>query len=280
MKYSMCSVTLLNSPVKDAFELMKAAGYRYADVHARHLPVTFTPAEVEAVNALAHSYGLSIVSLASIVGGGLGDADAGKRRAAAQEIVRCIDQAAQVGAGVIRIGLGNLLPGDERLKRLVVPALRETIEYAEKKNVRMGVENHSGGTAQSVAGSLEICEAIPSPWFGLIYDPGNLLGQHQDYKKVLELLPDRIVHVHLKDGFPKNFGDPDPVYAQRLSCTAFGKGRLDIPFIMRELKRIGYGGYVSVEYEAWHPEYNLPPVLPGLKDCLDYLNNLRSDEVG
>lgn len=47
---------------------------------------------------------------------------------------------------------------------------------------------------------------------------------------------------------------------QRLCCTLFGKGRLDIPWLINGLREINYGGNVSVEYEAcWHPEYHLPP---------------------
>ena len=77
----------------------------------------------------------------------------------------------------------------------------------------------------------------------------------------------------LKDGYPAKFNDK---YAsQRLYCTAFGKGKLDIPYILRKFKEINYRGFVPVEYEARHPEYHLPPVETGLKDCLDYLRTLK-----
>jgi len=136
--------------------------------------------------------------------------------------------------------------------------------------VRVGVENHSGGVTATVDGSVRLCKEIPSTHFGILYDPGNLLGVKEDYKALLAAVPERIVHIHMKDGFPHYFGD-DGYAPQRLSCTAFGKGELDIPFILAALDANGYEGFVSVEYEAWHPEYRLPPVDTGLPDSLKYL---------
>ena len=270
MKYAVCTIALRDRPVDKAFALIRASGYQYADIHPCHLPLALAPAEVAGIVDLARSHGIAIGSLASGVGDGLDDPDAGKRQAAVLQLKQCIDQATQLGATVIRTGLGDLTEYDSRMRDFVVPALEEALAYAAPRNVKIGVETHSGGITQTVEGCCQVCAAIPSEHFGILYDPGNLLGVLQDYKKLLDLIPDRIVHVHLKDGFPATFNDQ---YAhQRLSCTAFGKGQLDIPFILRQLGATGYKGFVSVEYEAWHPEYHLPPVETGLKDCLGYLN--------
>lgn len=272
MKYSLCTIALRNEPVSEVFDLMNEYGYRHADIHAVHLPLSTPPKKVDELLKLAQARGISIVSLASLVGEGLSSPEQAKRKEAVREINQCIDLAARVGATVIRTAMGGLTHFDDRMKELVIPALLEAVNYAEKRNIRLGVENHSGDIAQTVENCQLACEAIPSEYFGIIYDPGNLLGLLEDYKALLRLMPGRIVHVHMKDGFPAKFNDD--CAPQRLSCTAFGKGKLDIPFILRELDRTGYRGYVSVEYEAWHPEYNLPPVETGLKHCLDYLKNI------
>ena len=84
------------------------------------------------------------------------------------------------------------------------------VEHAEKRGVKIGIENcpmfftgdeWPGGKnlASSPAIWRRMFEAIPSPNFGLNYDPSHLVWQFMDYVKPIYQFKDRIFHVHIKD---------------------------------------------------------------------------------
>ncbi|MEZ6126057.1 MAG: sugar phosphate isomerase/epimerase family protein [Planctomycetaceae bacterium] len=84
------------------------------------------------------------------------------------------------------------------------------IELADEKQVRVGIENcpmlftadeWPGGKnlAHSPAIWRRMFEAIPSPNFGLNYDPSHPVWLHMDYLKPMREFADRIFHVHAKD---------------------------------------------------------------------------------
>lgn len=84
------------------------------------------------------------------------------------------------------------------------------VKYAEDHGVRIAIENcpmlftgdeWPGGKnlAYSPAIWRRMFEAIPSPNFGLNYDPSHLIWQQIDYVKPLWEFGSRIFHVHAKD---------------------------------------------------------------------------------
>jgi sugar phosphate isomerase/epimerase len=208
---------------------------------------------------------VKICSLAGSVGSEFDNDGKTVRDKEIEKVKKEIDLAVDVGATVIRVGPGH----GENLDKIwdkIIPCLKEVTKYAEKKNIKIGMENHSGGIACKAEQAAKVCQEISSKYLGIIYEPGNLFGALEDYKKGFEIQKDYIVYVHLKDGYPHYFGN-DEYAPQRLFCTVFGKGELDIPWILQSLKETDYRGFVSVEYESWHKEYNLPEVESGLKEC-------------
>ncbi len=84
------------------------------------------------------------------------------------------------------------------------------IKHAEKRGVKIGIENcpmfftndeWPGGKnlASSPAIWRRMFAEIPSPNFGLNYDPSHLVWQFMDYIKPIYEFKDRIFHVHIKD---------------------------------------------------------------------------------
>ncbi len=84
------------------------------------------------------------------------------------------------------------------------------VEHAERRGVKIGIENcpmfftddeWPGGKnlASSPAIWRRMFEVIPSPNFGLNYDPSHLVWQFMDYIKPIYEFKDRIFHVHIKD---------------------------------------------------------------------------------
>ena len=77
----------------------------------------------------------------------------------------------------------------------------------------------------------------------------------------LRKLEGRIVSLHFKDihmgeGGAKGYRD-----------VIWGTGVLDVKAMLRELKRQGFQGVFSIEYE-----YNWDNSVPDIKKCIDYFN--------
>jgi len=277
MNISVCTIGLRHKKAEEAFRIIASVGAEYADVLAyskdAHLSRDMSKSRRKELINLAEKHGVKICSLAGSVGSEFDNDDKDTREKEVEKVKAEIDLAADVGAQVIRIGPGH----GEDLDKIwdkIIPCLKEVTEYAEKKNIRMGMENHSGGIACKAEQAARISQEIDSKHFGIIYEPGNLFGAKEDYKKGFEIQKDYIVHVHLKDGYPYYFGN-DGFSPQRLFCTVFGKGKLDILWILNKLKDINYKAFISIEYESWHKEYELPEVELGLKQCIKYLKKLQ-----
>jgi sugar phosphate isomerase/epimerase len=84
------------------------------------------------------------------------------------------------------------------------------VQYAEQKNIKIGIENcpmfltrdewpSGNNLAHSPALWRRMFEVITSKHFGLNYDPSHLIWQMIDYVKPVFEFRERIFHVHLKD---------------------------------------------------------------------------------
>jgi len=283
MKISLCTISLINhaGSLEEVFQVMNRTGIKYADARASdpksHVLRSMDREERRGVLALAKKYGISICSLAGSIGGKLSSENEEIRDTELAEMKKEIDLAAELGAGVIRVGTGvpynpdPCLVYDKSILERVLPYQKEAASYAEKKGVRMGVENHGLNFSAYTDKLADFCSRVGSRSFGVIYEPGNLFGNSKDYRKGFHDQKDYIVHVHLKDGYPFRF--PGSIEAS-LYCTVYGQGKLDIPWVIKNLKDIDYKGFVSIEYEAWHPEYNLPAPETGIAECRKYLERV------
>jgi sugar phosphate isomerase/epimerase len=113
----------------------------------------------------------------------------------------------------------------------VIDGLGKCLRKAERCGVTMGLENH-WGLGRTPEGVLRVVEALKSPWLQVTLDTGNFL--EDPYAKLEKLAP-RAVLVQAK--------------------TYFGGGlwytlKLDYDRIAALLRRHGYRGYISLEFEG------------------------------
>ncbi|HNS31926.1 MAG TPA: sugar phosphate isomerase/epimerase family protein [bacterium] len=283
MKISLCTISLINHAenLEQVFQMMNKVGIKYADARASdpkgHVLRSMSSEERKNVVALARKYGISICSLAGSIGGKLSSEDEKVRDEELAEMKKEVDLAVDLEASVIRIGAGipynpdPELVYDPEMAERVLPYQKEAAKYAEKKGIKMGIENHGFYLSAYTDKLADFCRRVGSKNFGVIYEPGNLFGNLKDYRKGFYDQKDHIVHVHLKDGYPFRF--PKSIEAS-LYCTVYGLGKLDIPWIIGRLRDIDYKGCISIEYEAWHPEYNLPEPEKGISECKIYLERV------
>jgi sugar phosphate isomerase/epimerase len=130
-------------------------------------------------------------------------------------------------------GIEPPLPGykDEDGYKWVVDCFQQCIPTAQKCGVTMGLENH-WGLGRTPEGVKRIVESVNSPWLRVTCDIGNFLEDPYDK---LEMIAPYASMVHAK--------------------TYFGGGLwytldLDYPRIAAMLHRVGYRGYLSLEFEG------------------------------
>jgi sugar phosphate isomerase/epimerase len=141
---------------------------------------------------------------------------------------------------------------------------RPLVGFAEDHGIRIAIENcpmlftqdeWPGGKnlARSPVVWRRMFADIPSPRFGLNYDPSHLVWQQMDYIKPLREFASRIFHVHLKDvRLDRERLDDCGILATPLlfhTPKLPGLGEIDWGRFFSVLGDSGYSGPVCVEVE-------------------------------
>jgi len=175
-----------------------------------------------------------------------------------------IDLTVRLGARHCRTLSGQAIPGlsvQDGIAR-TLEGIRRSLEYAEKRNVVLCMENHyKDGTwrypefAQPEEIFLEIIEQIDSPFFGVQYDPSNATVGGYDPIRFLEKVRHRVVTMHASDRYLSRgatiddlrTGDGAAGYASVLQHGETGRGLNDYDAIFRLLAEAGFSGWISIE---------------------------------
>jgi sugar phosphate isomerase/epimerase len=143
-----------------------------------------------------------------------------------------------------------------------VEGLCRSIEYAEKRDVVLCLENHyKDGTwqypefAQPEDIFLEILDRVDSPRLGVQYDPSNALVGGYDPIRFLEKVLPRVVTMHASDRYLAPGATIDELrdsdgtigYSDKLRHGETGQGLIDYDAIFRILAGAQFSGWISVE---------------------------------
>lgn len=193
------------------------------------------------------------------------DPDPEKREFYAAHIKKVIEAAARLGVGVVNTFIGrNKTLGVEDNLELFKEVWTPIVKFAEEKGVRIAIENcpmlftkdeWPGGNNLAVSPAIwrRMFEIIPSPCFGLNYDPSHLLWQQMDYIQPVYEFKDRIFHVHIKDAkvYPDKLKDAGILAAplEFHSPKLPGLGDIHWGKFISALTDIRYDGPACIEVE-------------------------------
>lgn len=211
------------------------------------------PTDEFLVKLKRHAYlrGLDISGTA--VGNNFARPDGPELRAEIDAVKTWIDRAALLGAPHIRVFAGNPQGIDQATaKRQCARALEECGDYAARKGIWLGLENHGGIVAQ-IADLLDIVKAVQSPWVGVNLDTGNFYSERSPYVEMAELAP-YAVNVQLKVA---------------LNVRGIGRQPTDLGKVVRLLREANYQGYVALEYEEKDPWAEIPGWLARMRESFD-----------
>ncbi len=139
--------------------------------------------------------------------------------------------------------------------RHVVPAIREVADYAADKNITTSLENH-GFYMQASKRVAQLIEKVDRPNFRLTIDMGNFLCVNDDPVAAVRRCAKYAVLAHVKDFHVRSRASMPPTgwFATPTSIALrgaiVGHGAIDIPAQLRLLKRAGYRGFLSLEFEG------------------------------
>lgn len=211
------------------------------------------PSYLASLRHLAQKNGVCFSGAAT--GASTVQADVGKRAQVLEEIKKWIDVTEALGAPHLRVFAGKLPPGATAQQGIqwTVETLKATCEYAGRKGITLGVENHEGIT-QNADVCIELVHRIDSPYFGINLDITNFIATPQaDAYAQIEATVPYATHTHIRDIFQD-------------------KQAVDLDRVWRLFARANYKGFMSAEYEGEEdPLTGVPKLVEKIKTlCRKY----------
>ncbi|MBE6632553.1 MAG: sugar phosphate isomerase/epimerase [Ruminococcaceae bacterium] len=207
----------------------------------------------------ASKAGIEVV--AYTIGANLYSGSPEKDKVEVERLKAQVDVAAALGVSVMRhdacwnltgIGAGRSFDG---MLPTIAENARKISEYAMTKGIRTCTENH-GFLAQDSDRMERLFNAVGHENYGLLVDIGNFSCVDEDNASAVSRVAPYAFHVHAKDMLllPEGVKDLPCTIQTRgcryIQCTWIGNGSVVTKRCLAILKKAGYDGWVSVEYEG------------------------------
>jgi sugar phosphate isomerase/epimerase len=230
----------MNHPARDVLqqiEWVASLGLGFIDLTLEPPMAASWRVDREAIRLALDRYGLAVVGHTAFylpIASGIEEI----RRASLDELRRCVDVFAAVGARWMNIHPDRHAPMHSRefFVNKNLETLAELLPYATSRGLGLMLENLPGdfNTAAQLGELLD-----PLPELGLHLDIGhaNLLVGQSTARELLEAYGDRLRHVHLHD----NKGGSADLH------LPLGTGSVDVRGAVRLLQDRGYDGTITLE---------------------------------
>ena len=299
MRLGFVSAILPDLPLEDVLRIASNLGYaavevmswpvskaerRYAGV--THIDATdFGEKQAKGVKELVERYGVAISALGYYPNPL--SPDQAEANQAVAHLQRVIEAAARLGLNTVNTFVGRdwRASVEDNWPRFLA-TWTPLIEFAEQHQVRIGIENcpmsfsadeWPGGKNLAVSPAIwrRMFADIPSPYFGLNYDPSHLVWQQMDYTAPVRDFADRIFHMHAKDvRIDRQRLDQVGVLAHPTEYHTPkipGQGEINWGKYMGEVADSGYEGPVCVEVEDRAYEGSLEKRIESLRQSAAHL---------
>ena len=222
--------------------------FRFIDYCAAHgcdaEPTTYFLAEESdayLIKLRRHAFLRGVAISGTAIGNNFSHPKGPKRDAEIALTKQWIDRAAVLGAPHIRVFAGVTKEiARDAADKLVISALEECCDYAGRKGIFLGLENHD--SIGSAATLVPMVKAVKSPWIGINLDSGNFRTA-DPYRDFAECVP-YSVNVQFKT---------------ELQPAGGARQAADFKRLARLLREGGYQGWVALEYEGKEDPANAVP---------------------
>lgn len=180
--------------------------------------------------------------------------EGGRNEKACDEMIKSIEYADAIGAKVMRVVGSSLMfrfePHGPQLEKLT-KMFSKAVKVAQQYGIKLAVENHIDYNSDEI---LSLIRNVNSPYFGINFDTGNFIRVLDDPIQGMEKLAKSVFATHIKDLKPQK-GVPVNEWFF-FSSTPIGDGLVDNQKLAQILKDVGYQGFLAVEIDFLHPDYN------------------------
>lgn len=217
------------------------------------------------------------------------DPDLAKREAAIAHLKALIRASAKLGVNMVTTFIGcdqhkNLEENIALFQEIWPPIIR----LAEESGVKIAIENcpmlfgedqwpNGQNLMRSPAIYRRLFSLIPSPNFGLNFDPSHYVWQGMDYVKTIYDFKDRIFHIHFKDIklYPEKLAECGVMAypLDYMSPKLPGLGDVDWGRFVSALNDIRYSGDAVIEVEDKAFEDSQEDILKSIRLSKRYLDN-------
>lgn len=237
--------------------ILKAAEQEIVSVDMTVYYLTSTDLDyLHSLRLLAYKHGVAFSGTAcreSMV-----QATADQRADVLNQIKKWVDVTDELGASHLRVFAGKLPDGATMQQGVewVVDGMKAACDYAGKKGVVLGLEDHQGVT-QSSDVCIEIMQRVNHPYASINLDITNFIAtpDKDAYAQIAACLPYSSGNIHIRE----HFYGPD-------------HAPVDMERVWKLFAQAGYQGYVSAEYEANFPGSQPPSIaVPKLLETIKTL---------
>jgi len=179
--------------------------------------------------------------------------DPAKRKVDVELVKQWIKVAAKLGAPVIRIFSGLLIPKGytwNATAKWMIEDLKKCAAYGQAYGVIVAIQNHFD-FIKTAAQATTLIEGVASDWFGLVLDIGSFRG------------PDPFSDIELTAKYAVNWQLKENMYVNEV------EQKTDVRKIMSLIKASGYRGYVPIEtLGKGDPKIKVPVFLEEVRRAL------------
>jgi inosose dehydratase len=233
LRLGLASYTFRKFSLDDTIKWAKQLGLQGISLKDMHMPLTASASDVKQAADKVRAAGLNLYGAGVIY------------MRTAQEVENTFNYAANAGLEMI-VGVPN---------HELLPLVNEKVK---SQNIKLAIHNHGPGD-KLYSSPIDVYAKIKDldPRIGLCIDIGHVKRIGQDPVTMIERYKDRLYDLHMKD-VDKDVGEGVPVEV--------GRGIIDIPKVIKTLKKIKYNGNVAFEYEK---DGDAP--LAGLAESVGYI---------
>ena len=145
--------------------------------------------------------------------------------------------------------------GFEKYLPVLAKGCKAVTEYAKAKGIKTSVENH-GFYCQQSDRVEALVNAVNDDNFGWLVDIGNFLCADETPLEAVKVGVKHIIYAHVKDFYfaDKSVPTPEGYFDTRdgnhLCGSILGDGIVPVKECMELIKKSGYDGWVTLEYEG------------------------------
>ena len=238
VKLGVASYSLRKFTRAQAIEMTKALRTPYINLKSFHMPYELSAAEIAAARAEIEGAGLKIVGGGTITFDQDTDAD----------VQKYFDYARAAGMPL--------------MVATCAPAILPRVEkFARQYDIRVAIHNH-GPEDKHYPAPQDVLKYIAKMdrRMGVCIDIGHTVRTGTDVVQSIAQAGPRLLDMHAKD--------LRDLKVKGSQCIV-GEGAIPFPAIFAQLEKMGYTGYVNLEYEI---DENDP--LPGMKQSFAYMRGV------